>query len=171
MSAVAIDVPFEGGTVPCLIEADNLAPFVVLRPVCEELGLDFETHEKRLQQQPWAVLATNDAHGSLTVIDHVTFAMWLATIQPGRMRKAAARSKIELYQRDAARAVQRCFFGGATVSQAIALPAAELIAELVERQAACERRLAEFQSGGRPARSEPVEGLADGQAFLFGETA
>lgn len=152
MSALAIDVPFHGGTIPCLLDADDLAPYILLRPVCRELGLDFDVHHKRLRQQPWAVVATRAAAGFGTedvVIDKVTFAMWLATVQPGRMRQAAARAKIELYQRDAARAVEHYLCAASPEAPTrqrpaltLALPAWELIGELVARQVNFERRLA-----------------------------
>lgn len=158
MSALSIRVPFHSGSIPCILESHGATPYVMLEPVCEDLGVDFETHHKRLRQQPWAVVehkAIADQGENVVVIDRLTFAMWLATLQTSRMRQAAARAKVELYQREAARAVEHHFFGapnGSAVGHGsqFLLPAKELIGELIERQVHVERRLAELESTQRP---------------------
>jgi hypothetical protein len=156
MSAVAVDVPFEGGSVPCVIDGNDPAPRVALRPVCEALGLDFEGQHERLCRQPWAVVTDAELTGSpenVAVIDRVTFAMWLATISAGRFKQREVRDQIERYQKEAVRALDRHFS-----SPSQTLPAAELIGELVERQVACERRIAALEAmrNGEPktARTE-----------------
>lgn len=159
MSALAVSVPFHDGSIPCLLEAENPAPCVALRPVCDELGLDYEAQYKRLLQQPWAVVGVKavaterEESTHVAVIDRLTFGMWLATLNAGRLRRPGSRAKVELYQREAARALELYFYGTPTGADAgrsagtpLSLLAAELIGELIERQVACERRLSALEA-------------------------
>ena len=159
MSALAVSVPFHDGAIPCLLDAQDPTPYVLLRPVCDELGLEYEAQHKRLRQQPWAVVdtkslaANDDSDTNVAVVDRLTFAMWLATLNAARLRRPGARAKVELYQRDAARAVERFFYGAGRngelagfAGEPLALLAAELIGELIERQIACERRLSTLEA-------------------------
>jgi hypothetical protein len=167
MSALEVPVPFHDGSIPCLVDAHDPTPYVALRPVCEELGLDYEAQHKKLLQQPWAVVGTKapataavagtGAGAGVAVIDRLTFAMWLATLNAVRLRRPGARAKVELYQREAPRALEQHFFGSpvgpgqpAVSGEPISLLAAELIGELIERQIACERRLSALESPGLP---------------------
>ena len=159
MSALTISVPFHSGSIPCVLDPASATPYVMLEPVCEALGLDFETHHKRLRQQPWAVVerkTVTDRIAEVVVIDRITFAMWLATLQASRMRQAESRANVERFQREAARAVEHHFFGAASSPNACGtngtpfrLPAAELIGELIQRQIEVERRVAELESAQR----------------------
>ncbi len=80
-----IETPFHTQTISA--QQDNQGTVLVaLKPVCENLGLDYSAQYRRLQRQDWAVvamMATTGADGKtyeMVGIDRQTFVMWLATI-------------------------------------------------------------------------------------------
>lgn len=160
MSTLSVSVPFYENAIPCLLDAEDPAPSIVLRPVCDALGLDYDAQHKRLLQQPWAVVdaktvaAEQDAAVRVAVVDRLTFAMWLATLNAARLKRPGAKAKVELYQREAARAVEQHFYGtggepARNSGTPLTLLTVELIGELIERQVACERRLAALEAASR----------------------
>lgn len=74
--------------------------WVLLKPLCEQLGLDFSAQRKRLERQPWAVVAMM----AMTGADRKTYEMycldaskvghWLATLDVRRIKDAQAKTAI-----------------------------------------------------------------------------
>lgn len=114
MSNELVRIPFYGDELHA-IEQDG-KPWVVLKPMCEALGLEPTAQWRRIQRQAWArgctaIMATQVAGQGREVfclnLDIVP--MWLATISTGRIADLAVRAKLERYQREAA-AVLRAHF-------------------------------------------------------------
>lgn len=111
-------VPFHDTTI--YTTADGA--YVALRPVCEALGLDVHSQRHRLQRQPWAVeviMTSTGADGKtyeMTFIDRRTFAMWLATIDTGRVKNEHTRELVRTYQCEAADALDKYFNEGIAVN-------------------------------------------------------
>lgn len=111
-------IPFHNTTI--YTTADGA--YVALRPVCEALGLDANGQWQRLQRQSWATacmmhaVAADGKRREMTFIDRRTFTMWLATIDTGRVKDERAHSLLDVYQREAADALDKYFNEGAAVN-------------------------------------------------------
>ena len=110
-------VPFHGTHI--IVTDDQL---VALRPVCEAMGLDFDGQRKRLRRTSWATAVIMTAVGAdgksreMLAVDRRTFTMWLATIETGRLKNERARRMVELFQREAADALDRYFNEGGAIN-------------------------------------------------------
>lgn len=126
MSAELIKVDFHGDEL--LTHRDERGVWVVLKRVCESLGIDSEGQRQRLAKKPWAVACVIKATGPDgktydTMALHLdALPMWLATIDAGRV-SPAVRAKIERYQVEAARVLRDHFFGRPQPAPAPQLPA------------------------------------------------
>lgn len=115
-----VHVPFNGQT----IEAQKIDETVriALKPVCENLGVEYSGQLQRLKKQPWAVMGMTPTTGSdgktysMTMIDRETFVMWLATIDTSRLKNQQARNVIVAYQKEAAKALDAYFTTGVAVN-------------------------------------------------------
>jgi hypothetical protein len=111
-------VPFHDTTI--YTTADGA--YVALRPVCETLGLDANGQWQRLRRRSWATacmmhaVAADGKKREMTFIDRRTFAMWLATIDTGRIKDERSRALIDAYQCEAADALDRYFNEGVAVN-------------------------------------------------------
>ena len=96
---------------------------VALKPLCENIGIDFNGQLQRLKKRPWAVVCvihTTGADGKtydMSAIDRKTFTMWLATIDTNRLKNEVARDNLVSYQREAADALDRYFNTGVAVNE------------------------------------------------------
>ncbi len=112
-----IHIPFRGGAITATSDQQ-----VALKPICEALGLDHSAQRKRLQRTSWAVGAMTTSTGAdgksytMFAIDRRTFTMWLATIDTARVKSDESRELIELYQREAADALDAYFHDGAAIN-------------------------------------------------------
>ena len=126
MSAELIKVDFHGDEL--LTHRDERGVWVVVKRVCESLGIDSEGQRQRLAKKPWAVACVIKATGPDgktydTMALHLdALPMWLATIDAGRV-SPAVRAKIERYQVEAARVLRDHFFGRPQSAPAPQLPA------------------------------------------------
>lgn len=74
--------------------------WVLLKPLCEQLGLDFSAQRKRLERQPWAVVAMMAMTGAdrktyeMYCLDASKVGMWLATIETKRIKDAQVKTAI-----------------------------------------------------------------------------
>ena len=74
--------------------------WVLLKPLCEQLGLDFSAQRKRLERQPWAVVAMMAMTGAdrktyeMYCLDASKVGMWLATIETKRIKDPQTKSAI-----------------------------------------------------------------------------
>lgn len=114
--ASIVHVPFNGQTIDAVPSDERSGYFVALRPLCENIGVDYSAQRKRLDRQPWSVVAMMTTTGSdgksyeMYCIDRQTLVMWLATIDTSRLSSEAARSTLARYQRECAKALDAYFF-------------------------------------------------------------
>lgn len=108
-----IQIPFRGGSITATSDQR-----VALKPLCEALGLDYSGQRQRLQRTPWAVMGMTPTTGAdgktyqMVTIDRRTFTMWLATIDTSRVKSEQSRELIEIYQNEAADALDAYFHEG-----------------------------------------------------------
>lgn len=102
-------VPFEGGQLPALRSQGQ--GWLVLKPACEALGLDHSSQRKRLERRAWATvdrIATVGADGKcreMCCLRSDRVAMWLATLDTGRVSDRVSRQRLEAWQCHAADAL------------------------------------------------------------------
>lgn len=112
-------IPFHGQTIQAAMVDGK--PNVALKPMCENLGVDYEAQYKRLRRQPWATIsimemvAADGKNREMSMIDRRTFTMWLATIDTSRLKNEATRQLIVTYQNEAADALDEYFNEGAAI--------------------------------------------------------
>lgn len=115
-SRAIVHVPFNGQTIDAVPSDEPNGYFVALRPLCENIGVDYSAQRKRLDRQPWSVVAMMTTTGSdgksyeMYCIDRQTLVMWLATIDTSRLSSDAARETLARYQRECAKALDAYFF-------------------------------------------------------------
>ena len=112
-------VPFHGTT----ILTNNDGSQIVVRPVCEALGLDADAQQRRIKRQPWASTAMmtvqvpgDDQRRDMLTVDRRTFTMWLATVETGRLKNEQAREMLVAFQTEAADALDRYFNEGGAIN-------------------------------------------------------
>lgn len=140
-------VPFRGG----FIEAAQLEGevFVPLRPLCDALGVSLQGQLAKLRGKPWACIKMilsqmpgDDQTRQLAAVDLRSLPLWLATIEPSRV-KPEARPALVAYQREAAEVLYRHFLAppvdGAAVAQ-LAADVASLRGEVRELRERDRRR-------------------------------
>lgn len=113
--AEVIAVPFLDGHIPCVEVGDD--PMVILRPISDLLGLAWSPQRTKLAADPAACvtfivtqLPGDDQSRKVMAVSLETFTVWLARLQPSRV-KAEARDTVIAYQREASRALRDHFFG------------------------------------------------------------
>ena len=107
-------VPFRGQELVA-IESDGVV-WVSSRRVCDNLAIDWKSQHRKLAKSPWArmvEMTTHDAVGRqqvMTMVDYESLPMWLATINPNKVR-FELRDDLIAYQREAKQVLARHFFG------------------------------------------------------------
>ena len=115
-----IEIPFHDTKI--VAARDGETPMVALRPVCEATGLDYSGQLQRLRRKPWAVVGMTPTTGAdgktyeMAMIDRRTFTMWLATIDTSRLKHDSTRAMVELFQNEAADALDAYFHDGGAVN-------------------------------------------------------
>lgn len=115
-------IPFAGKTI--LAKKSGEGYYVILKRLCENMGVEYSAQFKRLKRQPWAVIALTAATASdgktykMIAIDRKTMIMWLATLEASRITDPVARKGIVEYQREAADVLDAYF--GAQADRAVA---------------------------------------------------
>lgn len=106
---------------------DDGRVMVSIRRVCDVLGVRMTGQLAKLRVKPWAVvqmICTTGPDGKTyeaACIELDALPMWLATIEPGRV-KPELRDKLVVYQREAARVLRDHFFGAKPQEPARAPP-------------------------------------------------
>jgi hypothetical protein len=108
-----VEVPFHGDTLAAARVDGEV--WVVVKRVCEALGLDHRTQLSKLRQSRWASVAkfTTETDAGPRIAQCIplkALPMWLATIDAARVAPHV-RPKIERYQLEAADALHAYFFG------------------------------------------------------------
>ena len=131
-------VPFDfhGDALSCIEQDGRL--WVAVKPVCEALGIDNKGQQAKLSAKTWATMEIISTVGAdakareMLCLDLDSLPMWLATIEPARVREAA-RPKLELYQKECARVLRDHFFGRRAAAPADPMAQiAQILARLVE---------------------------------------
>ena len=108
-------VPFVGGTLSAMRQNDR--GWLVLKPACEALGIDAEGQRQKLAKAPWAVACVIQATGAdgktyqMFCLRSDRVAMWLATIDTTRIADPEARQRLEVWQCEAADALDKWWRG------------------------------------------------------------
>lgn len=89
--------------------------FVSVRRVCDVLGLTLQAQLVKLKGRPWACIAmiatqVGGQRRDVAFIGLDALPMWLATIEPSRVRPEH-RERLIVHQREAARVLRDHFFG------------------------------------------------------------
>lgn len=105
--------------------------WVLLKPLCEQLGLNFSGQRQRLERQPWAtvcMMTTVGADGKdrqMYCLDASKVGMWLATLDTKRVKDVQARAAIGELQVKASEVINQWLRS----EQAPAVPALRWTAE------------------------------------------
>ncbi len=115
-STTLTEIPFHNQFISAYRNEDGEA-YVALKPICENMGIDFNGQYQRLKRAEWAVMCMTHTTGAdgktydMVAIDRQTFTMWLATIDTPRIRNEEAKRLVVLYQQEAAKVLEQHFFG------------------------------------------------------------
>lgn len=109
-----IPIPFHGGVIEAVQDQQG-KPWVVLKRICDNLGIADQPQAAKLKSQPWAgttmiVVPSPGGMQPTFCIDLDTLLMWLATIHASKVR-AAARPTLVAYQKEVMQVLRNHFLG------------------------------------------------------------
>ncbi|WP_426727056.1 phage antirepressor N-terminal domain-containing protein [Corynebacterium auriscanis] len=119
MSNQLASIPFHGQTVQS-VQLDG-KPTVALKPIVENLGVDYSRQLKKLKEKSWANLSTvsvvagDGKSREMTCIDLRTLTMWLATIDENRVSEEA-RPLVVAYQAEIADVIESYWAKGGAIN-------------------------------------------------------
>lgn len=125
MSTSLVTVNFHGDELQA-VRTDGGVQVVVKR-VCDMLGIDHSSQVAKLKNQAWATMgpvttvAEDGRSRELLCIHLDCLPMWLATVDVGRVREEL-RGKLVSYQKECARALRDHFFGVPGMVELVAEP-------------------------------------------------
>lgn len=108
-------IRFDGDNLQAVRDGDQV--WVVVKRVCDALGVDHSGQVAKLKTQPWATMekfsmvAEDGKTREMLCIDQRRLAMWLATIEANKA-SPEAREKLTAYQCKCAEVLHWHFFGG-----------------------------------------------------------
>lgn len=120
MSNDIVEVPFNGSMMIAQ-RFDDGEIYTALKPICENIGIDFNGQKQRLERTPWATMcvmhtvAADGKNRDMTAISRKTLTMWLATIDTNRLSDEQARHNVTVYQQEAAEALDKYFNEGGAI--------------------------------------------------------
>lgn len=120
MSNDIVEVPFNGSMMIAQ-RFDDGEIYTALKPICENIGIDFNGQKQRLERTPWATMcvmhtvAADGKNRDMTAIRRKTLTMWLATIDTNRLSDEQARHNVTVYQQEAAEALDKYFNEGGAI--------------------------------------------------------
>lgn len=126
-------VCFDGDTLQAVNEQGRV--WVVVKRVCEALGVTEERQARKLKEKAWACTALMAAHDTsgreqqLFCLDLDSLPMWLANIEPRRVAEHV-RPKLIRYQCECAKVLRDHFFGRRQAESARSVDP-ELLAQLM----------------------------------------
>lgn len=151
MNAELVHVPVPGADDLLALQADGLE-WAALKPMCDSLGIDTWTQQRKLNARSWAttsmktVVAGDGKPREMVMVDSKTIPMWLATIDENRVSEDA-KPKLIAYQREARDALDAYFNKRNVVSPPVnqldVLRAAIDQIEAAQREAAEARAIAQ----------------------------
>lgn len=104
------------------VSNDPDGQLVALRPACEQIGIDYPSQYTKLKSRHWATVVFNTTVGAdgkqreMVMVTRDTFTMWLATLEPSRVKDAATREKIVAFQKEAVAALDAYFHKGGAIN-------------------------------------------------------
>lgn len=120
MNGDIVEVPFNGSAMIAQ-RFDDGEIYTALKPICENIGIDFNGQKQRLERTPWATMcvmhtvAADGKNRDMTAISRKTLTMWLATIDTNRLSDEQARHNVTVYQQEAAEALDKYFNEGGAI--------------------------------------------------------
>ena len=115
-----VEVPFNGSMMIAQ-RFDDGEIYAALKPICENIGVDFNGQKQRLERTPWATMcvmhtvAADGKHRDMTAVSRKTLTMWLATIDTSRLSDEQTRHNVTVYQQEAAEALDKYFNEGGAI--------------------------------------------------------
>lgn len=115
-----VEVPFNGSMMIAQ-RFDDGEIYAALKPICENIGVDFNGQKQRLERTPWATMcvmhtvAADGKHRDMTAVSRKTLTMWLATIDTSRLSDEQARHNVTVYQQEATEALDKYFNEGGAI--------------------------------------------------------
>jgi hypothetical protein len=119
VTAAVVRVPFNGDEI-LAIEVDG-KPHIIIKPVIESLGLNYEAQRQKLTRQAWAttcvtqVVAADGRLRDMVAVDLRTFLMLMATIPASRVTEDV-RPTLVKYQSEVADAIEAYFTKGGAIN-------------------------------------------------------
>lgn len=116
---VPIAVP--GTDINLMAQLVGQKPFIILKPICDGLGIDEDAQRRKLAQADWATtslitaVAADGRTREMTAVDADCLPMWLVTIQPSRVAEHVRPALVAL-QREAAHALRDYFYNGGAIN-------------------------------------------------------
>lgn len=120
VSGDIVEIPFHG-SVMIAQKSDDGEIYAALKPICENIGIDFNGQKQRLERTPWATMciihtvASDGKRHDMTAVNRKTLTMWLATIDTNRLSNEQARQNVTVYQKEAAEALDKYFNDGGAI--------------------------------------------------------
>lgn len=120
MSDDIVEIPFNGSMMIAQ-RFDDGEIYTALKPICENIGIDFNGQKQRLERTPWATMclmntiAADGKNRDMTAISRKTLTMWLATIDTNRLGDEQARHNVTVYQQEATEALDKYFNEGGAI--------------------------------------------------------
>lgn len=157
-----VRVPFYGDDIEAVQDGPDV--WVSVRRMCNNVGLGYGSQTQKLEGRAWATVTTivtvaEDGKSREMLMLHLdSVPMWLATIEPSRVREDI-RPKLIAYQKECARVLRDHFFGRQQtvdihsiveeVGKAIVPAVAEALATVMraERETAIQERTTIGRSG------------------------
>lgn len=119
MTNQLVSIPFHGQSVQSV--QINGKPTVGLKPIVENLGVEYSRQLKKLKTKSWAhlqtvsVVAADGKMREMTCVDTRTLTMWLATIDENRVSEAA-RPLVVAYQNEIADVIEKYWEQGGVIN-------------------------------------------------------
>ncbi|WP_158588340.1 phage antirepressor N-terminal domain-containing protein [Galactobacter valiniphilus] len=116
-----VQIPFHNTSLSALSEDGK--PLVSLRHMCESIGIDYPSQLKRVKRSHWATVvmmttvADDGKDREMAMVNRRTMTMWLATIDPARLKNEDAKAYLALFQNEAADALDAYFHEGAALNR------------------------------------------------------
>lgn len=168
MSNDIVEVPFNGSMMIAQ-RFDDGEIYTALKPICENIGIDFNGQKQRLERTPWATMcvmhtvAADGKNRDMTAISRKTLTMWLATIDTNRLSDEQARHNVTVYQQEAAEALDKYFNEGGAIRVSDADSDEDIMARAVlVAQKTIERKNQQLQAKDEQIRElEPKDKALD----------
>lgn len=179
MSQLQVElVPFHGDNIEAIRDINGM-PYVGVKRICENLGVDFSGQLSKLKATTWACVESFPMHDSsgreqlMTVIPVVRVPMWMATIRPSKVAPEI-REKIGRYQIEAADVLARFFTPQAMPQEPDDDPyltKARLLVETLERSKETRRLAIAANKTSEEATRMASEAKAIAEAAMVSVTA